>query len=119
MNTSKNLYYVSTGLLSFMMIMGAGMYFFNYDEVSGVFAKLGYPTYIVYPLAVAKILGIIAIWSRKSLVLKDLAYAGFFYDFILATSAHIAIQDGEYIGSLVALVLVITSYTSQRKFFGK
>lgn len=117
MISAKNVYYVSTGLLSAMMIMGAGMYFFNYSEVATAFTKLGYPTYIIYPLAVLKILGIITIWTRKSIVLKDLAYAGFFYDFILATAGHIAVNDGEFIGATVALILVITSYVSQKRYY--
>lgn len=117
MKSAKNVYYISTGLLSALMVMGASMYFFNYVEIAATFTKLGYPTYIVYPLAVAKILGLIAIWSRKSIVLKDLAYAGFFYDFILAASAHLAIQDGEFFGAVIALILVIISYSSQFKLF--
>lgn len=119
MKNIKTVYYISTGLMSALMIMGAGMYFFNYAEVSATFTKLGYPTYIVYPLAVAKLLGLVAIWTRKSRVLKDLAYAGFFYDFILAFAAHVAISDGEQYGALVALVLVVTSYCAQEKYYNK
>jgi hypothetical protein len=99
------------------MLMGAGMYFFNYTEVAATFNKLGYPVYIDYPLAVLKILGVIVIWTRKSIVLKDLAYAGFFYDFVLALSAHLVIQDGEFIGAAVALILVVTSYIAQLKYY--
>lgn len=115
--TSKIIYYITTGLLTLLMIMSAGMYLFNHEEVSATFLKLGYPTYIVYPLAVAKILGLIAIWTKKSKALKEWAYAGFFFDFLLAAGAHIAIKDGEFIPSIVAIVLLAISYLYDKKVF--
>ena len=117
MNKIKIGYYLSTGLLSAMMCMSAGMYIFNHEEIAKVFALLGYPIYIIYPLALAKTLGLIAIWTRKSKQLLYLAYAGFFYNFLLAFSAHIAINDGEHYGAALALVLLAASYTCQKKVF--
>ena len=113
------IYRLSTGLFSVLMIGGATMYFFNYEEVSATFNRLGFPTYIVYPLAIAKLLGLVAIWTRKSAVLKDLAYAGFFYDLILAASAHVMAGDGEAAPALVALVLVCVSHFFGEKISGR
>ena len=108
-------YRISTGLLSLLMLMSAGMYIFNHAEVSQSFTSLGYPVYIIYPLAIAKILGLVAIWSNLSKSLKEWAYAGFFFDFILAFFAHVVVQDGEFTPALVALVLLFTSYLSWKK----
>ena len=83
--------------------------------VSETYTKLGYPTYIICPLAVAKILGLIAIWTKKSQTLKEWAYAGFFFDFLLASAAHIAIGDGEFAPLLVAIVLLLISYIFDKK----
>ncbi len=116
-NKEKMIYWVTTGLLSALMLFSASMYFLQYDMVSETFTKLGFPTYIIYPLAVAKILGLIAIWSRKSQMLKEWAYAGFFFDFLLASSAHINIGDGEHLPALVAMVLLFVSYYFQKKVF--
>jgi len=110
LNKEKIIYYTSTGLLTVMMLMSAGMYIFNHDMMAETFTKLGYPSYIIYPLAIAKILGLIAIWSNISKTLKEWAYAGFFFDFILALSAHINAGDGEYMPAIIALVLLLTSY---------
>lgn len=115
MKNLKRIYWISTGLLTLLMLMSAGMYFFNYDMVSETFTNLGFPTYIIYPLAVAKILGLVAIWTEKSTSLKEWAYAGFFFDFLLAASAHIIINDGEYAAALMALVLLLTSYFTWKK----
>jgi len=118
-NKNKIIYLTTTGLLTALMLMSAGMYFFNHEMVSQTFTKLGFPTYIIYPLAIAKILGLIAIWTRKSPLLKEWAYAGFFFDFVLALAAHISINDGEYIPALVAIVLLILSRIYDGKYFGE
>ena len=110
MNINKIGFFAFTGLMSAMMLFSAGMYVFNYAEVSKIFTALGYPTYIIYPLAVLKMLGLIAIWSNYSRTLKTWAYAGFFYDFVLALSAHLSIGDGDFGGAVAALVLWTGSY---------
>jgi len=115
MKTNKIIYWVSTGLLTAMMLMSAGMYVFNNEAISEVFAGLGYPAYIIYPLAIAKVLGLLAIWLDKSKSLKEWAYAGFFFDFVLAFFAHWMINDGEFGGALVALVLLFVSYFFWKK----
>lgn len=115
MKNFKLINWISTGLLTAMMLMSAGMYIFNNAEISELFVGLGYPAYIVYPLAIAKILGLAAIWFNKFTALKEWAYAGFFFDFILAASAHIAIGDGEAAGALIAIVLLFISYFSWKK----
>jgi hypothetical protein len=97
-----------------MMLMSAGMYIFNNTAINEAFINLGYPTYIIYPLAIAKIIGLIAILTNKSKAIKEWAYAGFFFDFVLAAAAHISVNDGEEAGAFVALVLLIVSY-----FFGR
>lgn len=110
MKRDKIIYYVTTGLLSALMLMSAGMYFVNYSEVAKTFVKLGYPTYVIYPLAIAKILGLVAIWTKLSRTLREWAYAGFFFDFLLASSAHIFAKDGQFAPAIVAIVLLLTSY---------
>ena len=87
--------------------------------VEGIFKSLGYPTYIIYPLAFAKIVGVLAILTKKSTFLKELAYAGFFFDFILAVSAHINANDGGHLTALVAMILLVVSYISDKKVFKK
>lgn len=109
------IYYTTTGLLTLMMLMSVGMYVFNHEVMVETFTKLGYPSYIIYPLATAKVLGLIAICSRLSKSLTEWAYAGFFFDFILALFAHIAVADGEHIGAIIALVLLSISYHFNKK----
>lgn len=113
----KIVYWIVTGLLCLMMLGSAGMYIFNHAEVLTIFTSLGYPTYLVYPLAIAKILGVIAILTKKSKTLKELAYAGFFYDFLLAASAHYFAGVPSPLLAIVALVLLFISYILDRKIY--
>ncbi|MEL6189565.1 MAG: DoxX family protein, partial [Myxococcota bacterium] len=87
----------------------------QHDQIAEAFTALGYPTYLIYPLAIAKVLGLVAIWTRRSEELRGLAYAGFFYDFVLALAAHLAVGDGQFGPAAVALALLAVSYVSSRR----
>ena len=76
---NKIIFWIATGLLSALMSMSALMYMFGFEEAKEVFANFGFPAYIIYPLAIAKLLGSLAITTRKSTLLKEWAYAGFFF----------------------------------------
>lgn len=115
MKRDKIIFYVATGLLTVMMLMSAGMYVFNNVEIQKLFVSFGYPTYIIYPLAVAKVLGLVAIWTPSFKALKEWAYAGFFFNFVLAFFAHYMIGDGEQLGAVMALVLLVSSYIFSKR----
>ncbi len=111
----KIIFWIVTGLLCLMMLGSAGMYIFKHAEIAEIFEKLHYPAYIIYPLAIAKILGVIAILTNYSRILKEWAYAGFFFDFLLAASAHYFAGVPSPLTALVALVLLIASYILDKK----
>ncbi|MCF2874019.1 MULTISPECIES: DoxX family protein [unclassified Tenacibaculum] len=115
MKRDKIIYYVATGLLSLLMLFSAGMYFFNNAEVSKMYEAFGYPTYIIYPYGIAKILGLVAIWFLRDTFLKEWAYAGFFFAFILAFFAHVMISDGQQMGAVMAMALLVISYIYNKK----
>lgn len=115
MKINKIVYYVSTGLLTLLLLFSAGMYFFNYDEVSEMFTDFGYPTYLIYPYAALKLFGLVALWTPNFKLIKEWAYAAFFFAFILAFFAHYMIGDGEQISALIAIVLLIVSYIFNKK----
>lgn len=119
MKTARIVYWIATGLLSLILLASAGMYIFNHDEMAKNFNALGYPGYLVYPLAIAKILGVIAILTKRSKTLKEWAYAGFFFNFILAASAHIVTGIPSPAGAIAALVLLGVSYALDRKIYGR
>ncbi len=119
MKKDKIIYWIATGIVCFMFFGGGLTYFFNYEMADTFFTSLGFPTWIIYPLGVLKILGPLVILSRKSLFLKELAYAGFLFDAILAVTAHIMVGDGYIYHGILAIVLTIVSWIYDRKIFGK
>jgi hypothetical protein len=100
-----------------MMLFAAFNYVFEHDAIVDVFRRLGFPVYIIYPLAAAKLLGVVAILQTKSSTLKEWAYAGFFFNFLLALSAHINAGDPilHSVPASLCLVLLFTSYVSDKK----
>ncbi len=104
------IYRVVTGLFSLLILFGAIMYFVKHEMVQEMFTSLGVPTEIIYPLAVVKIAGIVAIWFIKNHTLKKLAYAGFAINLVSAIIAHINAGDGEAFGPAIPLILLIISY---------
>ena len=117
--TNRIIYWVSTGLLSTLLLMSAGMYVFNNAEVSGMFTAFGYPLYIIYPLAFAKVSAVGVLVSQKQSKIKEWAYSALFFEFILAFFAHYMIGDGEQIGAVIAMTLLVVSYIFGRKHFNK
>ena len=110
MNLPKLIYWFATVLLCLLLLFSAYMYLFNHAVVVEAFTNLNYPSYLIYPLAFAKVLAVVAIISHKSRFLKQLAYAGIFYNFLLAFIAHAVIGDGGGLLSFLGLILLGISY---------
>lgn len=114
MKTQKFIYWIGTGLLCALLLYSATFYFTNPEAAKGFFDYFNYPTYIVIPLAIAKVLAVIMILWRKSKWLTEWAYAGVFFDFVLAFFAHHHAGDSGTLLPLLGLVFLLISY-----FFGK
>lgn len=113
------IYRVATGLFSLNMLFAAWAYFFMYEMAKETFESIGFTESLIYPLAIAKLLGLVAIWTNKSRILKELAYLGFATELMLAIVSHARVEDGEAIGAAMALVVLIVSYIFHRKLYGK
>ena len=113
MNISKVIYWLATLILCGVMMYSASMYFMNTEMVEGFFEHFNYPAYLVIPLAVAKVLGVIMVLWRGSQWLTEWAYAGFFFDVVLAFFAHYTAGDSVSF-TLITMIALLVSY-----FFGK
>lgn len=79
----------------------------NKDELAN-FTNLGYPAYLMTIIGVWKILGVIAVLIPKRPLLKEWAYAGFFFVMSGAFISHLIIGDtfGRTFPALLLLILV-------------
>lgn len=119
MDRNKIIYWIATGIMCAIFIFSASMYFLNYESVVGIFEGYNFPGWIVYPLATAKILGVIAVLTKKSELLKEWAYAGFFFDASLAFTSHMIAGDGGQLFSIIALISLLISRYMEPKVFPK
>lgn len=73
---------------------------------------LGYPVYFLTILGVWKLLGVVAVLVPKFPLLKEWAYAGFFFIMTGAIFSHIAVGDPmiELLPSLLLLSLTVVSW---------
>jgi hypothetical protein len=79
---------------------------------------LGYPLYFGNALVVFKVLGtLLLIIPAIPKKLKELAYAGFIFDFVFASISHFAVDGLGYEGfvPLVVLAILMVSYTYYQK----
>ena len=74
--------------------------------------RLGYPVYLVTILGVWKILGVAAILAPRMPLVKEWAYAGFFFTMTGAFISHLVVRDpfGEIFPSVLLLLLTIVSW---------
>lgn len=111
----KIAYWIATLWLSLGMVAtGAGQLLKAKSGQGGVDSlnHLGYPLYLLTILGIWKILGVVAVLMPKFPVLKEWAYAGFFFIMSGAMASHIAVGDSvvKVLPSLLLLVLTAASW---------
>lgn len=82
------------------------------EEVQKTSLSLGYPGYFLTIIGVWKLLGVVAILIPKFPLLKEWAYAGFFFLMSGAIISHSAVGDGaaDFFGPALLLVLTLVSW---------
>lgn len=115
MKKIKIAHWIFTGLIGLMFLASGVMYIAKHTEITAEFSKLGFPIWLIYPMAVAKILGVVMIVTKFNKWLTEWAYAGIFFNLLLAVGAHTAIGDGEAIPPVVAILFILGSYFTWKK----
>jgi hypothetical protein len=108
----KIIYWVATIWLSLGMVSTGIVQLIQMEEEVQKMNTLGYPSYFLTIIGVWKILGVIALLVSKFPLVKEWAYAGFFFLMSGAIFTHIAAADEavEYFGPGLLLVLTIVSW---------
>lgn len=109
---NKIIYWIATAWLSLGMVSTGIVQAIQMKEEADMFAHLGYPAYLMIILGVWKLLGVIAVLVPKYPLIKEWAYAGFFFTMSGAVFSHFAAGDGakEYFGPVLLLVLTVVSW---------
>jgi uncharacterized membrane protein YphA (DoxX/SURF4 family) len=109
---NKIIYWIATIWLSLGMLSSGIVQLIQLKEEADMMTHLGYPLYFLTILGVWKVLGVIAILIPKFPLVKEWAYAGFFFCMSGALFSHIACADkaSEYFGPILLLVLIVLSW---------
>jgi uncharacterized membrane protein YphA (DoxX/SURF4 family) len=117
MKTTKIIYWILTGLLVILMLFSAISSLRPNPQGIAMMEHLGYPYNVLQLLAVAKILGVIAILIPGFPRLKEWAYAGFTFDLCGAIFAGLCAGDpvSQWIPVMVGILLIFGSYIFYHK----
>ena len=110
----KIAYWTSTVIVAVMLLFALSYLTGNPQVVSG-FAKAGYPPHLRIVLGIAKPAAAIVLLLPGLALLKEWAYAGSAFTWVMAFIAHYSGGDGVQVWAmpLVLLALLIVSYFSR------
>ncbi|TXK47437.1 DoxX family protein [Pontibacter qinzhouensis] len=109
----KIIYWIATIWLCLGMVSTGIVQLIRMEEEVQKMNELGYPAYFLTIIGVWKLLGAIAVLIPGVPLVKEWAYAGFFFLMTGAIFSHFANSDNavEYFGPALLLVLTIISWS--------
>ena len=109
---NKIIYWVATGWLSLGMVSTGIVQLIKMKEEVDMMTRLGYPIYFLTIIGAWKLLGVVAVLIPKFPLVKEWAYAGFFFAMSGAVFSHLAIGDDakELFGPILLLILTAISW---------
>ena len=109
---NKIIYWVATIWLALGMTSTGIVQLLKVKEEVDMMAHLGYPVYFLSIIGVWKILGAVAVLAPRVPLLKEWAYAGFFFVMTGAIVSHVVLGDDakELFGPGLLIVLTVVSW---------
>lgn len=109
---NKIIYWVSTLWLALGMTSTGIVQLIRLKEETDMMGHLGYPLYFLTILGVWKLLGVVAVLVPGFALLKEWAYAGFFFAMSGALLSHFSVSDmaKEFFGPALLLALTAVSW---------
>ena len=109
---NKIIYWIATVWLALGMTSTGIVQLIKMKEEVDMMTHLGYPLYFLTIIGVWKILGVLAILVPKFPLVKEWAYAGFFFVMSGAVFSHFAVGDGakEFFGPTLLIILTVVSW---------
>jgi len=105
LKSSKIIYWVATIFLSIGMLAGGIQQMLQIGGYNKIVTDLGFPLYLLSIIGVWKILGVIAILLPKFPLLKEWAYAGYFFVLSGAVTSHLTVGQ-DFVETVPALILL-------------
>ena len=108
----KIIYWIATTWLALGMLSTGVVQLFKVKGEIEFIMDMGYPVYFLTILGISKIIGVVIVLMPKFPLLKEWAYAGFFFTMAGAIFSHIASGNAinEIIPPLLLLILTAVSW---------
>ena len=112
MKNRRTIYWIVTVFLAIGMLAGGVQQMLQIGGYVDIVERLGYPIYLLSIIGVWKIAGVVAVLIPKTPLLKEWAYAGFFFVMSGAVISHLAMKQPvtEAVPSLILLTVTILSW---------
>jgi hypothetical protein len=119
MKRNKIIFWTATIIIALMeAVMPISTWIFAPQYMTFGTKALGYPDYFAYSLAIAKVLGVIAIvYPKTPTMLKEWAYAGLSFTLIFAFLSHLFVDKNiaYMLMPLAFLGILVVSYIYNKK----
>lgn len=109
---NKIIYWIATLWLSLGMASSGIVQLLQIQMEKDAMVHFGYPFYFLTIIGVWKLLGVVAVLVPKYPLVKEWAYAGFFFTMTGALASHIAVGDpvAQMIPAVLLLALTVVSW---------
>jgi hypothetical protein len=109
---NKIIYWIATIWLALGMMSTGIVQLIKMKEEVDMMTHLGFPVYFLNILGVWKILGVVAVLAPGFPLVKEWAYAGFFFLMSGAVYCHLVLGDEakDFFGPVLLLILTLVSW---------
>lgn len=109
---NRIIYWIVTLWLGLGMVSTGVVQIMHMEAEVEMMNQLGYPAYFLTIIGIWKLLGVIAVLVPRSPLIKEWAYAGFFFLMTGAIFSHLAVGDEAvaYFGPSLLLILTLLSW---------
>jgi len=109
---NRIIYWVATLWLSLGMVSSGIVQLMRMKEEVDMMTHLGYPLYFLTIIGIWKLLGVVVVLIPEFPLVKEWAYAGFFFAMSGAVFSHLASGDAaiEFFGPVLLIILTIVSW---------
>jgi uncharacterized membrane protein len=108
---TKVIYWIATIFLSVGMLAGGVQQLLQIGGYVEIISNLGYPVYMLSILGFWKIFGVLVILLPRLTLVKEWAYAGFFFAMSGAAASHL-MAGQQFIEALPSLILLLATLLS-------
>ena len=105
-------YRIFTGILLLQTLAGAVLDLSRNRAFADAASQLGYPPYLLPILGTLRIAAFITILVPGLMVIKEWAYAGLFFELVVACMSHIAVGDSaaQWVSPLIFAMITFASW---------